>query len=427
MPFTLTLPKLSPTMEEGTIVHWLKKEGDFVESGDLLLEIATDKATVEYTALDSGFLRKIIVPINGTALINQPIAIFSEKIDDPIDAYMPKEPKVEKQVVKEESIALERQSIEESAKPTYRKVSFQPEPALENYHFKYSSKQNGDTLKASPLAKKIAKEKGLDIQSVKGTGPGGRIVSEDLKGATLASEFTFQREEPTEIPGSYDEEPLSPIRKVIAERLQDAKSSIPHFYVTSKVDAKALTELREQLMAHGVKVSVNDCVIRAVALALRKHPKINSGFNSLTNTIIRFKTIDISVAVTLKDGLITPIIRHADYKKITEISSEIRLLAAKAKEGKLTSEEYKGGSFTISNLGMFHVSEFQAIINPPQAAILAVGGIQDLPVVKEDKIVPGKIMNITLSVDHRVIDGVEAAEFLNSVKIYLETPASLLL
>lgn len=202
---------------------------------------------------------------------------------------------------------------------------------------------------------------------------------------------------------------------------------IPHFYVEMAVDAAALTELRGQLMKLGIKVSFNDCIVRACALALRKHMNINSGFNSANNTIIRFKTIDISVAVDTPNGLITPIIRHADHKNVEQISVEVRALAQRAKEGKLEGHEYKGGSFTVSNLGMFGVSSFEAIINPPQAAILAVGGIHDVPVVKDGQLVAGKVMKVTLSADHRVIDGAAAAKFLCTVKEYLENPISLLL
>lgn len=218
-----------------------------------------------------------------------------------------------------------------------------------------------------------------------------------------------------------------PMRKVIASRLQESKSFIPHFYVQLTVDVEPLIALREQLKHVQVKVSVNDLLIRAAALALKKHPNINSGFNSVNMTIVRFKTIDISVAVSTGEGLITPIIRHADYKNVGEISVEMKQLVKRAKEGKLDPHEYKGGSFTISNLGMYGVTNFQAIINPPQAAILAVSGILDTPVIKNGQVVPGKIMNLTLSADHRVVDGVAAAEFLNTLKTYVENPAALLL
>lgn len=431
MPFTLTMPKLSPTMEVGTIAKWLKKEGEQVEPGDLLIEVATDKATVEHEALDGGWLRKILIHEGEEASVNQAIAIFTEEKDESIEGYQPEG------VVEEKEPAVEEERGAEEVKEHKKQVpakagammqpAFVPEPPLEDYTFEMPSEAMNKRVKASPLAKKLAKEKGLDLTTVKGTGPGGRIMSEDLERAQKGGAVVFgRREAPTEKPGSYEEEPLTPIRKVISQRLQEAKSFIPHFYVTQKVNAEPLVKIREQLSTMGVKVSFNDCVIRACALALREHPNVNSGFNSVNQSIIRFKTIDISVAVSMEEGLITPIIRHADYKNLGEISVEIRSLARKARDGKLAMEEYKGGSFTVSNLGMYGVTEFQAIINPPQAAILAVSGIQNVPVVRDGHVVPGKVMTISVSVDHRVIDGVAAAEFIKTVQKYLESPAALL-
>lgn len=425
MPTTLTLPKLSPTMEEGTIVQWHKKEGDLVEAGDLLLEIATDKATVEHLALDSGILRKILVKENESAIVNQPIAIFTEDKNESIEGYKPVgdyKAVPEKKNETATPLKPEAASVKET---TYSQPLFQPEPPLENYQFKFGAEKE---LKASPLAKKLAKDAGLDISTVKGSGPGGRIVKADLEMAVPHARFAFRNSEtPTEIPGSYSEELLSPMRKVIAKRLQEAKSFIPHFYVEQTVSVDLLVELREQLSHLGVKLSFNDCMIKAVAIALKEHQAVNSGFNSANNSVIRFKTIDISVAVNVKEGLITPIIRHADFKNLSQISTEMRSLAARAKEGKLDSQEYKGGSFTLSNMGMYGITRFQAIINPPQAAILAVGGILDVPVVRKGSIVPGKVMNLCLSADHRVIDGAIAASFIKTLQEILENPASLLL
>ena len=237
-------------------------------------------------------------------------------------------------------------------------------------------------------------------------------MSRDLEGAQAAAKYGFGREEtPQREAGSYEEETMMPMRKVIAQRLQDAKSFIPHFYVQLTIDPQPLLEMRDQLKHSGLKVSVNDCILRACALALREHLNVNSGFNSVNNTIIRFKTIDISVAVSVAEGLITPIIRHADFKNLGQISQEVKDLAKRAKEGKLDAHEYKGGSFTVSNLGMYGVPIFQAIINPPQAAILAVSGILEVPVVKNGTVISGKTMNLTLSCDHRVVDGVAAASF----------------
>lgn len=432
MPFTLTMPKLSPTMEEGQIVKWHKKEGDFVEAGDLLMEVATDKATVEHEALDEGYLRKLIVNEGENAVVNQPIAIFTEEEKESIDGYEPEGVVVEKSVdAEEEEAETPAEKVAVPAKAgaggAMHQPAFVPEPPLKNYSFEMPSKSIGKRVKASPLAKRLAKELGLDLTTVKGSGPGDRIMKKDLERAQPSGTVTFgHRGEPQVAPGSYEEIELSPMRKAISRRLQESKSFIPHFYVTQVVDMESLMSMREQLKSVGIKVSFNDFVIRACALALREHPGVNSGFNTVNQTIIQYKTIDVSVAVSIDEGLITPIVRHADYKNVGEISVEVKALANRAKEGKLQEHEYKGGSFTVSNLGMFGISHFGAIINPPQSCILAVGGIEEVPVVKKGQVVPGKTMTITLSVDHRVVDGVAAAEFIKTVQKFLENPASLI-
>ena len=426
MPFTLTMPKLSPTMEEGTIAKWIKKEGDFVKAGDVLFEVATDKATVEHSALDSGYLRKILVKDGGSAIVNQAVAIFTEKKDESIEGYKPEGdvPKVAAPTVKAEAAPVTAPVTSRS--PT--QPAFKPEAPLKGYHHPQSTASMQAHVPASPLAKKLAKEKGIDLTTVKGTGPGHRIVSRDIDLGQPDLPVTFGRHETPQLaPGTFEEEPLTPMRKAIATRLQASKTYIPHFYVTMDIRCEKLLDLREQLRELGLRVSVNDLVIRAAALALREHPEINSGFDSDSQKIIRFKTIDISVAVTIPDGLITPIIRHADFKNVGEISQEVKALAHKAKEGKLVREEYSGGSFTISNLGMYGVADFIAVINPPQAAILAVSAILDKPVVQDGHVVPGKLMTLTLSADHRVVDGVAASVYLKTVQRFLEQPAGLLL
>lgn len=422
-------------MEEGTIAKWHKSEGDFVEAGELLMEVATDKATVEHTAIDEGYLRKIIVSEGGEASVNQAIAVFTEKSDESIEGYEPEG--VSQAASKEESNSEEDVSKSEPSqkadKPSVAssglsQPQFVPAPPLEEYDLSQFSVSHDDRIKASPVAKKVAKEKGLDLSTVKGTGPGGRVVKKDLEKAQASGDFVFgKREVPNRVPGSYHEEALSPMRKVISRRLQESKTFIPHFYVTQTINADALFEFRKQLRNLDLKISFNDCVVRACALALRKYPVANSGFNTANNTIIHYDTIDISVAVSMSEGLITPIVRHADFKDLGEISREIRSLAKRAKDGKLEPQEYQGGSFTVSNLGMYGVTDFKAIINPPQSCILAVGGILDTPVVKNGVVVPGKTMNMTLSADHRVVDGVAAAEFVNYVKKYLENPVSLVI
>jgi len=422
------MPKLSPTMEEGTIAKWHKKEGEFVNAGDLLLEIATDKATVEHQALDEGWLRKILIQEGSAAKINQAVAIFSETKDESIENYQPKgvEPAKKTAQAAEPSASKERApetKTVSSSSTGLVEPAFIPAPPLEHYHFERAEGR----APASPLARKLAKEKGLDLSTVKGSGPGGRVTSRDLEYAQPEGLVSFGHEGvPTETPGAYDELAMSPMRKVIAKRLQEAKTFIPHFYVKQLIDAELLVSTRDQLKNIGLKVTFNDLIIRACALALRNHPSVNVGFNSVNQTIIQFKTIDISIAVTIDGGLITPIIRHVDYKSVAEISAEARELADRAKKGKLKEEEYKGGSFCISNLGMFGISEFSAVINPPQAAILAVGGIEERPVVKKGAVIAGKTLALTLSADHRVIDGALAAQFLKTLQTLLENPVALI-
>jgi pyruvate dehydrogenase E2 component (dihydrolipoamide acetyltransferase) len=393
MPFTVTMPKLSPTMESGTIQQWLKKVGDKVEAGDVLMEVATDKATVEHSALDEGYLRAIIVPEGQEVAVNAPIAIFTETADESIEGFAPQQDAPKAPVVQEK--------VPEKAPVAAPKTS--------------------ERIIASPLAKKLAEQKGMSLEGVQGSGPRGRIVAKDLEKGSLAKASA----KPAMPSGAYEEIALTPIKRVTGKRLQEAKSTIPHFYVQQTIDASPLISFREQLSNFGIKVSVNDCIVKACALALREHPNVNAGFHEVNQTLISFKTIDICVAVSIDAGLITPIVTHAAHKSLPEISEEVRSLAKKAKEGKLALHEFQGGSFTISNLGMFGVTSFQAIINPPQAALLAVGGILDVPIVKNGQVVAGKIMNLTLSVDHRVVDGVGAAQFLKTLQKYLENPVIL--
>lgn len=421
------MPKLSPTMEEGTIVKWRVKEGAHVKSGDVIIEVATDKATVEHSALDEGYLRKILINEGSSAIVNQPIAIFTESAKESIEGYKP-EGDMPKAAVKEEAPKEAPKAAASAPAETaaLRQPAFTPEPPLEKYHFEQPGKAIEGRVLASPLARKIAKDKGIDLTTVKGSGPQGRIKSQDLDESLPEAVVSFgARQTPTVPPGSYTEEALTPMRKVVGKRLQESKSFIPHFYVTHQIDAEALVRLRDELKAGGLKVTFNDFVIRACALALRQHPAVNTGFNSVNSTIIHFETIDIALAVSMEGGLITPIIRYADYKNLGELSAEAKSLAKRAREGKLAREEYTGGSFTISNLGMYGVRDFIAVINPPQAAILAVGGIQDQPVVKNGAVVPGKTLSLTLSVDHRVVDGADAAQFLVTLKKLLENPALL--
>lgn len=389
MPFTLTMPKLSPTMTSGIIAKWHKREGDQIAPGDVLFEVSTDKATVEHQALDGGWLRKIVAPEGAEVEINQPIAVLTETQEESIESYSPESVKPEKAI----SSPVHQNAPRKVATPQTQEKS---------------------RVAASPLARKLAKEKGLEIATIKGSGPGGRVMSRDLEGLRESIE-----------PGSTVEEPLSPVRKVIARRLQEAKNSIPHFYVKQTVSAEALVSARNQLDNGGVKLTYNDFILRACALALRTYPEVNSGFHPVNQTIIRYQTIDVCVAVSIPEGLITPIISRADQKSLQEISQEVKDLAKRAKEGKLQPSEFQGGSFTVSNLGMYGIDEFIAVINPPQAAILSVGGIRQVPVVKEERIFPGQELSLILSADHRVVDGAAAARFISKVCHYLENPALL--
>ena len=425
------MPKLSPTMEEGTIAKWHKKPGDKIEAGELLVEIATDKATIEYNALDEGFLRKVLVKEGESAQINQPIAICTVKADESIEGYEPKGVSVKtKEKEKPETEATPKEPEEQQQIPKVAprgQPAFEPLPPLKVGQFSFPTGTPTDHVSASPLAKKLAQEKGLDLTSIKGSGPSGRIISRDLDLAQPQRVVNFGRRElPDEPAGSYEEVSLTPMRKVIGQRLQDSKSYVPHIYIRQEIDATPLVQIQKQLEECSLKVSFNDLIIRASALALRQHPKINSGFDSVRQSIILFKTIDICVAVALENGLITPIIRYADYKNVGEISVEVKDLVKKARAGKLEPHEYQGGSFTTSNLGILGVSDFSAIINPPQAAILAISGIEECVRIKNGVPEAGKKMNLTLSADHRVIDGLDAAKFMKTLQHFLEHPAILL-
>ncbi len=438
MPFTLTMPKLSPTMEEGTIVKWHKKAGDHVKEGDLIMEVATDKATVEFNALEEGWFRQILVKEGKDARVNEAIAILTLEKNESIEGYKPEsleEEKPEPQEAPPKAAGPQKakpkepsEAVSEPKGVSLKMAAFVPEKPLEQETFGRSAAPVRDRVLASPLARKLAKEKNLDLSTVQGSGPNGRIMKRDLEKAQPLGAASFgSQKAPQFQAGEYEEIPLSQIRKIIAQRLQEAKTFIPHFYVSQSINVEPLMEIREQLNKGEIKLTFNDFVIKACALALKEHPHVNTGFNSVRQAIIQFKTIDISVAVSLEQGLVTPIVRYADFKNLGEISAEIRSLAKRAKEGKLQPHEYKGGSFTVSNMGMHGVTDFSAIINPPQAAILAVSGIQNVPVVRNNTVVPGKVMNITLSVDHRVIDGVMAVQFIKTVQKFLENPACLLL
>lgn len=416
------MPKLSDTMEEGVIAKWNVKEGDKISAGDIIAEVETDKATMDVEAFDDGTLLKIIpqegdaVPLGGLiAVIGEEGEDISDILDEAGGGGSSESSKSEDSDKKEEKKSEEKEE-EKSEQKTESKDA--------------SSESDNGRVKASPLAKKMAEDKGIDITSVQGSGPDGRVVKkdiEDYKGGSSSSKpsssstasKTFESLESKEVK-------VSQMRKVIARRLSESKFTNPHFYETIDIDMKAAMAARSSMNeANDVKISFNDIVVKACAIALTRHQAINSSWHD--DVIKEHGDVHVAVAVAIDEGLMTPVITHADKKGLSEISSETRELAGLARDRKLQPEQMEGSTFTISNLGMFGIEEFTAIINPPNACILAVGAIRDVPVVENGAVVPGKRMKITLSSDHRIVDGAKAAQFLNTVKNLLENPLSMLL
>ncbi len=430
MPTSILMPSLSPTMEEGVIAKWLVKEGDLIKPGTMLCSVETDKTTVDYESMDEGYLRKIIVP-SGGAKVNQLIAILTDEKDENFDDYlkkaMEKSAAVATKPAAQTSVGAGLNPAPTTAAPvTPAPVQPTPQPVAVS---------TGDNrLKASPLARKVAAEAGIPLGSIQGSGPSGRVIRKDVEDSKAkGGPSTSSGTETQALFGAAaavlptQDIPLSMMRKTIGKRLLESSQNIPVFYVTQKIEVDALMKLRSDLhRGPGYKVSVNDIVTKAVAFALRRHPVVNS---SLMGDFIRqHGNIDIGIAVALEGGLITPIVKDADQKSFTAISQEIKTLVAKAKAGKLAPEEYMGGTFTISNLGMYGVDQFTAIINPPQAAILAVGGIQQevyLDAAGQPR--QRDVMKVTISADHRVVDGAQAAQFLSTLKSAMEHPIWLML
>ena len=427
----ILMPALSPTMTEGTLARWLKKEGDQVRSGDVLAEIETDKATMEVEAVDEGILSRILVP-DGTAnvKVNEPIGVMDgDGSEAPTAKAAPKAEAAPPAAAAAPATA--------SAKPAPASASASasgptPTPA-----------QHGDRVFASPLARRMATQAGIDLSKVHGSGPNGRIVRADIEAhrpATEASAPQAAREaaplpvmaapKAAPITAPHTLVPNSTMRRIIAKRLTESHQSVPTFYVTMDIELDALLKLRADLNGRapkegGFKLSVNDLVIKACAVALRRVPGLNASFTD--EGIAQYSDVDISVAVSISEGLITPIIRQADQKGLVAISAAMKDLAARAKTGKLKPEEFQGGGFSISNLGMFGVKEFTAIINPPQAAILAVGAGEPRAVVKAGVLAVATVMSCTLSVDHRVADGATGAQWMAAFKAIIEDPLSLML
>jgi len=437
MPVNITMPQLSPTMTEGTLAKWLKQEGDEVKAGDVIAEIETDKATMEVEAVDEGRLGRIVVPA-GTenVAVNTVIAVLLGEGEDAgaaAKATPQAAPKPEAQSKPEAQPKAEAAPARPATAPV------QEAPALA------APAQAGGRVVASPLARRMAERAGVNLQGLQGSGPNGRIVKADIEAAlaaggarpaaqqaaaapSQAKAAPLAASAPAAVPvGGYEDLPLSTMRKVIARRLVESKQSVPHFYLTIDCAIDALLKLRADLNARSdaYKLTVNDFVIRAVALALRKVPDANASWNE--TSIRRYRTVDVSVAVALDGGLITPVVRDADRKGLAEISREVKELAERAKAGKLAPEEYTGGGFSVSNLGMYGIRQFDAIINPPQAGILAVGAGEQRPVVKDGALAIATVMSCTLSCDHRVVDGALGATLLKAFKGFVEDPLTMLL
>ena len=435
MPINILMPALSPTMTEGKLAKWLVSEGDAVASGEVIAEIETDKATMEVEAVDEGTLGKILVA-EGTdnVPVNRTIAVLLEDGEDAgsIDASAGAAPA-------------------SAAAPAEAVPSVAPAPPVAPAGPAPAPVAAGGRVLASPLAKRMAAQSGLDIGAIKGSGPNGRVVKRDVE-AAIAGGVPAAAAPEAAAPAAaapmvasgpsakaladmlglgHRQEPLSNMRKTIAARLTEAKRTVPHFYLTVDCELDALLKVRKELNGRaeasggGYKVSVNDFVIRAAALALKKVPAANASFDP--EGMLFYGHADVSVAVATPAGLITPIIKAAETKGLAEISAEMKDLAARARDGKLKPEEYQGGTFSVSNLGMFGVKEFSAIINPPQGAILAVGAGEQRPVVKDGALAVATVMSCTLSVDHRVVDGAVGAAFLAAFKPLIEDPLTMLL
>lgn len=465
----LDMPKLSPTMEEGVLATWHKKPGDEVQVDDLLAEVETDKATMEFRAFDKGTLLKLLVEAGATVKLGQPVAILGSPGEDTSaleaeagggSAPSTKESAPKEDAAKEEAPPKEEGAKEETPKEDKPKEKpsaddkkeqatppkkeparpTQPAPSgsvLTRTERDAEPASSGEGVLASPYVRKVARERGIDLRAAQGTGEHGRIVPADLasmrggNGAALAKAPAASA-----APGLAEPEarPLSPMRKTIARRLTQAKQTVPHFYLTIDVDAGELVALRERINAELAsaapkdgkpeKISLNDLVIKASAAALVRVPECNAQFTE--EAILIQRRVDISVAVAIPDGLVTPVVRNADQKSVVAIAREVKDLASRARSKKLKPEEMSNGTFSISNLGMFGIDEFAAVINPPEGAILAVGQTRDVPVVKDGSIVPGKKLSMTLSCDHRVVDGAVGASFLAELRDLIERPMRIL-
>ena len=429
----VVMPKLSEAMETGKVIKWLKNEGDPVSGGEIIAEIETDKADIEMESFGSGVLRKIIIPAGEQAPVGSLIAVIADPGEDISSLLSGAPAPAVPAPARAASSALTPPPASASAPveaPPSRPLIQAPVPAA----------QSGDRVKVSPLAKKIAAQSGVDLRLLQGSGPGGRIVRRDVEAAVNAPPTpaarvpALQSGHPTAAPTvvspapgvEYQDVPLSSIRAAIARRMTQAKGPVPHFYLTTEVAMDRAWELREELNAleGQPKVSFTDMIVKACALALGKHPGVNASFQG--ETIRVHYRAHIGIAVALPDGLITPVLRDCDRKSLTQISVEGRDLVERARNRRLRAQEFSGATFSVSNLGMFGVDEFSAIINPPEGAILAVGAVLEKPVVEEGQVRVGRRMRLTLSCDHRAVDGAMGARFLQDLRRLLEAPLRLL-
>ncbi len=409
MPINILMPALSPTMTEGNLAKWLKSEGEPVEAGEAIAEIETDKATMEVEAVDEGVLGKIVVPEGSEGVaVNAVIGVLLAEGEDAAS-------------IGELPAPAEKPEPGAGPAPEAPPTS---ESVAENAPARSGREER---VAASPLARRMAAQAGLDLSAIRGSGPRGRIVKADIE-AALAGSAAVPSPAPGGAPAAEDRTvKLSTMRRVIAERMTESKATVPHFYLGVDCEVDELLKVRREIndRIEGARVSVNDIVIRACALALRDVPAANVSWAG-EGTMTQHGAVDISVAVAIPGGLVTPIVRNADAKGLVGIAAEMKELAGRAREGKLLPEEYQGGSFSISNLGMYGVKSFDAVINPPQACILAVGAAEPRPVVRNGEIVPATVMSCTLSVDHRVVDGAIGAELLGAIKRYIEYPPAML-
>ena len=420
MAIVINMPRLSDTMTEGVVAKWHVKVGDAITEGTLLAEIETDKATMDFEAFpgQEGTLLHIGVQEGQTSPVDTILAVIGAKGED-ISALLAGGGAAPAAAPAAE--AAPAAPAAPAAAPVAEAPVAAPAPAAAT---------SDARVKASPLAKSMAADKGVDLSTVQGSGEGGRIVKRDIESAASGALAPAPAAAPSaavSYPSSgYQDTPISQMRKTIAKRLSESKFTAPHFYLTMSVDMDAAIEARQALNATGDhKISFNDLVVKAVSKALKKHPAVNSAW--LGDVIRTNYDVHVGVAVAVEDGLLVPVIRHADAKSLTQISAEVKDFAQRAKTKKLQPADWEGNTFTISNLGMFGIDQFTAIVNPPDSCILAVGGIQAVPVVKNGQVVPGNIMKLTLSCDHRVVDGATGSAFLNSVKAFLESPVTMML